>query len=282
MALMPASSAPDVVRALLRTRTATLADLDRGADVPERLLVRSDLSGTMQLYEVVSGELLELTALPEPVGTAHYVPGSRRAVLAIDEGGNERHQLYLLDLDEAAESTVVSFDRLRSLTSDRRFGHYLAGGSPDGRSVAYLSNQANGVDFDLWVCDLASAEHRCCYAGGAWCQPASGFSPDGRFVSVLRPGDRPLDFDLVLVDLTTGEARFPLEHPDEAALVGPPAWVNSSCFYASSNVGKGLLCDRSPRSLDGDDDAGCRDGRAFRRWGHRQQGGNSDRGHREP
>jgi dipeptidyl aminopeptidase/acylaminoacyl peptidase len=235
---MPESSAPDVVRALLRTRTAVLADLDRGPDVPERLLVRSDLGGTMQLYEAVSGELLELTALPEPVRTAHYVPGSRRAVLAIDEGGNERHQLYLLDLDEAAESTVVSFDRLRSLTSDRRFGHHFAGASPDGRIVAYLSNQANGVDFDLWMCDLASAEHRCCYAGGAWCQPASGFSPDGRFVSVLRPGDRPLDFDLVLVDLTTGEARFPLAHPDEAALVGSPAWVSSSSFYASSNVGR--------------------------------------------
>ncbi len=235
---MPSSSGVDLLGALLRTRRALMADLDRGQDVAERVLVRSDLSGTLQLYEVGSGDLVELTALPEPVGTAHYVPGGRRAVLAVDEGGNERHQLYLLDLDAAARSTVASLDRLEPLTSDSRFGHHVAGVSPDGRLVAYLSNRGNGVDFDLWLCDLLSGEHRCCYASGAWCQPASGFSPDGRFVSVLRPGDRPLDFDLVLVDVSTGEARFPLEHPDEAALVGPPAWVDSTSFYVSSNIGR--------------------------------------------
>ena len=70
----------------------------------------------------------------------------------------------------------MSFDRLRPLTSDPRFGHHFAGVSPDGRLIAYLSNRANGIDFDLWVCGLLSGEHRCCYAGGAFCQPGSGFS----------------------------------------------------------------------------------------------------------
>lgn len=235
---MGTASTRDVVRALLRTRITPLADLDLDSPTGDRLLVRSDLSGTMQLYELTSGALVELTALPEPVGAAHYVPGNRRAVLAVDQGGDERHQLYLLDLDEAAGSTVTNFDRLHPLTSEARFGHLFAGVSPDGRLIAYVSNRGNGIDFDLWVCDLSTGEHRCCYAGGAWCQPASGFSPDGRFVSVLRPGDRPLDFDLVLVDVNGGGAQIPLGHPDEAALVGPPAWIGPSSFYASSNVGR--------------------------------------------
>jgi hypothetical protein len=42
----------------------------------------------------------------------------------------------------------------------------------------------------------------------------------------------------VLVDVSSGEVRIPLDHPDEAALVCPPAWVDSSSFYASSNVGR--------------------------------------------
>ena len=84
---MDTVSTPDVVRALLRTRRTLLSDLDLDPQAPERLLVRSDLTGTMQLYEVGSGDLVELTALPEPVATAHYVPGSRGAVLAMDEGG---------------------------------------------------------------------------------------------------------------------------------------------------------------------------------------------------
>jgi acetyl esterase/lipase len=235
---MPEPFATDLVRALLQTRRALLADVDLAAGALERLLVRSDLPGTFQLYELASGELTELTSLPEPVATAEYVTGTRRAVLAIDAGGNELHQLYELDLDDAAASTVVSFERLRALTSDPRFAHQSAGISPDGSSLAYVSNRANGVDFDLWICDLASGEHHLLYAGGAWLLPASGFSPDGRLVSVLAPGERPLDFDVSLVDVGTGEVTSPLAHPQEAAMVGPPAWAGSSSFYASSNVGR--------------------------------------------
>ncbi len=246
---MPESSPPDVVRALLESRSTVLADVDVAPGAPaapggvsggasERLLVRSDLTGTMQLYELSGGALAELTGLPEPVAGAHYVPGGRQAVLAIDEGGNERHQLYLVDLDAAARATVTRIERLRPLTSDPRFGHHFAGVSPDGRLIAYVSNRGNGIDFDLWVCDLRTGEHRSCYAAGAWCQPASGFSPDGRLASVLCPGERPLDNDLVLVDVDTGDARTVLAHPGEAALVGSPAWVNPDTFYASSNAGR--------------------------------------------
>ncbi len=237
---MPERSTSDLVRALLRTRRTLLSDLDVGSGTPERLLVRTDLSGTFQVYELALGELTELTSLPEPVATAEYVPGTRQAVLAIDAGGNERHQLYLLDLEEAGASSVASFDRMRALTSDPRFGHHSAGVSPDGRSLAYLSNRSNGVDFDLWLWDIASSEHRLLFAPGAWLQPASGFSPDGNMISVLRPGERPLDFDLLLIDAVTGEARNPLPHPQEAATVGAPAWAGSSSFFASSNVGRDL------------------------------------------
>jgi dipeptidyl aminopeptidase/acylaminoacyl peptidase len=228
----------DVVRALLRTRRTLLADVDLDPAAPERLLVRSDLTGTLQLYEVTADQTVQLTDLPEPVATAHYVSGARRAVLAIDEEGNERHQLYLVDLEVASRNTVAGFDRLHALTSDARFGHHFAGLSPDGRLLAYVSNRANGVDFDLWLCDLETAEHRLAYAGGAFCQPGSGFSPDGRLVSVLRPGDRSLDLDLVLVDVGSGEATVPLAHPGEAALVGSPAWIDAHSFYTPSNAGR--------------------------------------------
>jgi dipeptidyl aminopeptidase/acylaminoacyl peptidase len=228
----------DSVRALLRTRRTLLADVERREEGPERVLVRSDAGGMMQLYELVSGELVQLTSLVEPVASAHYVTGSRRAVLAVDQGGNERHQLYLIDLDEAAAATVDGFGRLRALTTDPRFGHQFAGISPDGRTLAYVSDRSGGVDFDLWLCDLDAGEHRLLHAGGAWYHPASGFSPDGRFVSVLRPGSRPLDVDLVLVEVASGQARVPIPHPGEAAEVGSPAWVSESVFYVSSNVGR--------------------------------------------
>jgi len=228
----------DQVRALVGARRTLLADVDRGAEGPERLLVRSDAGGTAQLYELVGGDLVALTALPEPVAGAHYVPGARRAILAVDAGGNERHQLYAIDLDRAAQAPVSGCDRLQALTREPRFGHQFAGISADGRTLAYVSDRATGVDFDLWRCDLESGEHRLLHAGGAWYHPASGFSPGGRWISVLRSGPRPLDVDLVLVDAASGEAHVPLAHPGEAALVGAPAWVSDAVFHASSNAGR--------------------------------------------
>jgi len=235
---MPDRSPSTLIHALLRSRRTLLADVDLEPGAPERLLVRSDLSGTFQLYELSAGQLTPLTALPEPVTTAHYVPGARRAVLAIDRGGNERHQLYLLDIENAAAGAPTSLEELRALTDEPSFVHQSAGVSPDGRWLAYVSNRANGVDFDLWLCELDRGQHRLLYAGAAWLQPGSGFSPDGRLVSVLRPGERPLDVELLLVDVDTGQALTPLAHPHEAAVVGAPAWVSGRSFYAASSVGR--------------------------------------------
>jgi dipeptidyl aminopeptidase/acylaminoacyl peptidase len=221
------------LQALLRAPRAALVDV--GAfDGNDHLLVLSDLTGTRQLYELgASTPLRAVTDLPEPVSAAAYVPGQRRAVVAVDRGGDERHQLYLVELDSGANRP----GQLQALTDDPRYGHELAGVSPDGRAIAYLSNRRNGVDFDLWACDLDTRSHRTLYAEGGWCQPSSGFSPDGRWVAMSRPGPRPLDEDLVLVEVATGEAFTVLPHPDEAAEVGPPVWWDNTTIFVSSNVG---------------------------------------------
>jgi dipeptidyl aminopeptidase/acylaminoacyl peptidase len=222
------------LRALLGTPRAVLADV-AAFDESDHLLVLSDLTGTMQLYELDPGSSLRpVTDLPEPVGATAYVPGRRQAVVAIDRGGDERHQLYLVDLDSGASGR----EGLEALTDDPRYGHQLAGVSPDGGTVAYLSNRRNGVDFDLWACDLATGSHRSLFAEGGWCQPSSGFSPDGRWVSMSRPGPRPLDEDLVLVEVATGKVRTVLAHPDEAAEVGPPVWWDNTTIFVSSNVSR--------------------------------------------
>ena len=235
----------DFLRTLLETRSAYLADVDPSKASLERLLVRSDLTGTMQLYETEGGgDLRQVTDLEEPVGSARYMPvdsrrssGKRRALLEMDTGGNERFQLYLVDLDTAEVGRPARFESLEALTSDPEYGHQVAGVTSDGNLIAYVSNKANGVDFDLWVLDVESASHRCVLEAGAWLHPASGFSPDGRWLSVIRPGPFPLDNDLLLVDISTGEHATVLEHLGSAAHVGSPAWVSPRSFYLSTNVG---------------------------------------------
>jgi dipeptidyl aminopeptidase/acylaminoacyl peptidase len=219
---------------LLGAPRAVLVDVGT-FDGSHQLLVLSDITGTMQLYELEAGAALRaVTDLPEPVGAAAYVPGQRRAVVAVDRGGDELDQLYLVDLDNGAKAP----GQLEALTDDPRYAHHLAGVSPDGGTVAYLSNRRNGVDFDLWACDLATRSHRSLYAEGGWCQPSSGYSPDGRWVAMSRPGPRPLDEDLVLVEVATGSSRVVLPHPGEAAEVGPPVWWDDTTIFVSSSVSR--------------------------------------------
>jgi dipeptidyl aminopeptidase/acylaminoacyl peptidase len=252
---------------LLRSRCARALD----EDAEGRRLIASNLTGTYQLYEHTdqlhehadaaasttttnaattstaaapagagahghSNELRQLTDFSEPV-SGRYLPGGRRGVLAMDAGGNERHQLFLFDLDDPPGAEL---NRLETLTDAPQFVHQLIGVSPDGRLVAFVSNRRNGVDFDVWTIDVGTREERCLYADGGWCQEGSGFSPDGRWLSVGRPGPRPLDIDALLLDVHTGEQRLLLEHPDDAAIVGPPAWSAGDSVFVSSNVGRDL------------------------------------------
>lgn len=233
---VPDQSPLEVFRALLSTRSAVLADVARGEH--ERVLLRSDTGGTMQLFEYSEAGLVALSDLPEPVASAHYVPESDLVVIALDQGGDERHQLYLLDRAKAAASPCTSLGDLDALTADSRYVHQDAGVSPDGRLLAYVSNRASGVHFDVWLVDLQTREHRLVYGAESWCHPASGFSPDGRYLSVSVPGNAPLDVELVLVEVASGTVRAIAAHPDEAALVGPPAWLDADRFVFSSNRGR--------------------------------------------
>ncbi len=234
------TSPRDVVRALLQARSTFLADLDGTPGAPERLLVLANDSGTMQLSELRGGEPVVLTELPEPVSGAHYIPGTRRAVLEIDAGGNERGQLFVLELDRGTPVTAVG--ELQALTDDPAHGHHYAGISPDGSLLAYTSDRAGGVDFDVYVCELASGEHRELWRAEGWAMGASGFSPDGRHLSILRPGDRPLDLQLVILDVEDPSAGVRVyATPDRASLFDAPAWLGPDRFLVSTNADGDLM-----------------------------------------
>ena len=198
----------------------------------ESVLVTSNLTGTMQLYRVPrsGGPLEQLTDFAEPVVGA-YLPGGDRLLVAIDEGGNERHQLYLLDAEPGAE--------LEPLVVEPEFLHVGQEVSRDGRLLVYGCNRRNGVDLDVYVRELATGEERCVFAQGGWCSPV-GFSPDGRLVAVFRLTERSSDNDVYLVDVETGEAIHVSPHEDEAYF-GPPAWLpGGRSFLFSTNHDRDL------------------------------------------
>jgi dipeptidyl aminopeptidase/acylaminoacyl peptidase len=187
-------------------------------------LLGSDRPGVRQLFRVPArgGELEQLTDLPEPVH-GRWLPDGRVLAL-VDEGGNERSQLFVLG----------SAGELEPLVVDPRFNHWSPVASRDGSLLAYATNRGNGVDFEVVVRELASGEERTFDRRG-YLAPC-GFSPDGRWTAVEVLGELAGDDDLFLLDVETGDVVHATPHED-AAEYGTPAWLpDSSGFYATTNA----------------------------------------------
>jgi dipeptidyl aminopeptidase/acylaminoacyl peptidase len=200
------------------------------ADVADdgTVLIRWNVPGSFQLYLLRPGEeLVQLTDLGEPVN-GRFVPGSDRILLSIDEGGNERAQLYLLDSTGATPQPLVVEPELL---------HETPTFDVTGARLAYACNRRNGRDLDVYVRVLETGEERCVFDGGGYCEVA-GFSPDRRWLGVLQLTQNTGDNDLHLVDLVDGEDI--LVAPDEHdAVFGPPVWTaDSSAFLFATNSGR--------------------------------------------
>jgi dipeptidyl aminopeptidase/acylaminoacyl peptidase len=184
------------------------------------LLVASDLSGTRQLYRlpVDGGELEQLTSFAEPVD-GRLLPDDR-LLLEIDEGGNERTQLYL-----EGEPLVV----------DPHFIHRSPQVSRDGTLLAYSTNRRNGLDFDI-VVRLESGEERSFELGG-WCSSGE-ISPDGRWVVAGQLGELSGDSNLFLLGVESGEVVHVTVHKGQAEYLDPVWLADSSGFLCAMNEGR--------------------------------------------
>ena len=214
-------------------RLQTLLELRQAAPLSfsadgTMLLVDSDLPGTRQLFLVAvrGGTPTQLTDFPEPVSGRLLRNG--RVLLEIDEGGNERTQLYLLDAEPRAEP--------EPLVVDPRFIHRSPHVSRDDALLAYATNRRNGVDFDVVVRRLESGEERAFELGGWW--ETLNVSPDGRWIAALRLGERAGDADLYLLGVESGEVVHATPHEGDAEY-GTPAWLpDSSAFLAATSEGR--------------------------------------------
>jgi dipeptidyl aminopeptidase/acylaminoacyl peptidase len=184
--------------------------------------VASDLPGTRQLFTLPAdgGELTQLTDYAEPVTGFHLPDG--RVLVEIDEAGNERTQLHILE-----EGPLVS---------DPRFNHWTPHVSRDGRLLAYTTNRRNGRDFDVVVRELGSGEEKVFELGGY--VGVDSISPDGHWVVAIRGNERAGDSDIFLIDVETGEVEHVTLH-EGAAEYGTTVWLaDSSGFHASTNEGR--------------------------------------------
>jgi dipeptidyl aminopeptidase/acylaminoacyl peptidase len=179
-------------------RTAVLQDWSHDGGV----YVTTRFGNVVQLHRVDSpgGARHQLTFFSEPLSQVRRRPGGSDLVFAMDQGGSEFFQLYLMDPATREHRQLTPGGRVRS-------GGALW--SRDGSRLAYASTRRDGRSNDIWVVDPAdTATARLAFAApdGAW-YGAADWSADVRsllflqYVSVR-------DSRIHLLDLDSGEARL--------------------------------------------------------------------------
>ncbi|WP_288192304.1 S9 family peptidase [uncultured Phyllobacterium sp.] len=180
----------------------------------------SDESGTLQVWvrPLAGGSARQLTTLSEPVGNLAFNPKSRDLLITTDWGGDERHQLWLIE--NAKEEP-------RLLTTDTTVVHGWGCWSPDGLQIAYSANYRDRAHMDLYVMTIATGQVKCVHQGQGWRTPFA-FSPDGAFLLVNDCQRAMMDQDFCRLDLATGAYENILPHAGRARYLAPKFFKDNS------------------------------------------------------
>ena len=132
-------------------------------------------AGLQQVWvlDLHSGEQRQLTNHDEKVATLRRAPDDDRLIYTIDAGGDERHQLWLLENDTS-----------RPLTTAPAVIHGLGTWSPDGTHISLTANDRDPAHFDVLTLSLATG-HRTRLLDGTHEATVGAWNPDGRMVAVL-------------------------------------------------------------------------------------------------
>ena len=202
-----------------------------------RLFFLSDLSGAPRLWALpLDASGAAPGAWPEPVAVdmdrvtgAYPAPVSDRLVLVADVGGNERTQLFLLERPGMTP---------RPLTDTHQAIHTFGGWHPDGRTIAFSSNERDARFFDAYVLDVETGARRAVFEGDGTFY-AAGFSPDGRLLAVQQ-ADSAWEHAVYVVDVESGAARRLT--PPGVARYRQLAWAaDGQSIYCVTDAGRDFL-----------------------------------------
>ena len=208
----------------LNVRSAYAPSFDSSG---KRVAFLMDVTGVPQVWliDAKGGWPRQLTYYSERVSLVNWRPTGNQLLFAMDEGGSERHQLYLIDLDAGGE--------VRALTDSPEVMHIFGGWSPDGASVAFASNERHPAHFDVYVMKVPGGTARMVYQNDG-SNSVAAWTPDGSGLVISRDVTSRYN-DLTYLDLATGEAR-PLSPDGDVASYGSLSWdYKGKGLYLTTN-----------------------------------------------
>ncbi|WP_336329751.1 S9 family peptidase [Haloarcula sp. CGMCC 1.2071] len=200
-------------------------------------------TGVAQLWSLTEphGWPEQLTFYDDSVSFVDYSPERQELVFGMDEGGNERAQLYRLDAD----------GRVHELTGMPDAKHRWGGWSPDGERFAFASNRRDKAVFDIYVQDRAATgdDADLVWEGDGWLS-VGGFSPDGERLLVSEAHSS-FDQDIYVLDIDSGDLSHLTPHEGKVRYTSASWGPDGDSVYLVTDAESDTL-ELARLSLDGD------------------------------
>ncbi|PSP70328.1 S9 family peptidase [Halobacteriales archaeon QH_8_67_27] len=187
-----------------------------------------DATGTPQVWTLDEPESwpVQRTFYEERVTFATWSPERRELAFGMDEGGNERAQLYRLDADDGT---------ITDLTAMPDAKHRWGGWSHDGDRFAFASNRRDESVFDVYVQERTETadEATLVHEGDGWLS-VGGWSPgDDRLL--VSQAHWSFDQDLFVLDLDSGELRHVTPHDGDVRFTSAQWAPDGDAVYLTTD-----------------------------------------------
>ncbi|AEM56545.1 peptidase S9 [Haloarcula hispanica N601] len=200
-------------------------------------------TGVAQLWSLTEpqGWPEQLTFYDDTVSFVDYSPERQELVFGMDEGGNERAQLYRLDAD----------GRVHDLTGMPDAKHRWGGWSPDGERFAFASNRRDEAAFDIYVQDRDATgdDAELVWEGDGWLS-VGGFSPDGERLLVSEAHSS-FDQDIYVLDIDSEDLSHLTPHEGKVRYTSASWGPEGDAVYLVTDAESDTL-ELARLSLEGD------------------------------
>lgn len=189
----------------------------------------TNTSGQFNLWKVPveGGAPRQLTLFEEEtVRSAAWSPKEPIIVLSADQHGDEFYQLYVLDEDGGWPAALTEKPRVQHNLNSTCF-------SPDGRKLAYFSNERNPSDMDVIIRDVKMGDTHTVLAGDAFFAFVN-WSPNGKMILCQKVVSN-TNSDIILCDTYNGKKLNMTEHDDEAVFGAGPWLMDNTGFLVATD-----------------------------------------------